>query len=315
MKYSGLLLILFASCISSCKKDPFLPNEARCIERKNISTNFQKVIESSPFNMYPIFNPQKFNQFLYINSFGTSRSLFFFDIESKNVKLILDNVKISNLSLNSKLELVFTDYSGNLFLYNIESKTLDSCPHNGYYSQARWQHDTMIICNYSTNGGHPYQRITLNGSWKVVDSVENLSLFHAASNEDGFIAAITFVDDPNISLYTSKGQFVEKVTKGNPIDGNTRIGGLCWISNNEIAYTVKGKGVMKVNIKTKRVEQLLEGCVQNSYTHIDCSKDGTMLILDRVDKTYPDSATNVQLMRSNIYLYDILTKKIIKPIN
>lgn len=316
MRLNVLLILAFiVMFFGGCKKDPFLPNVAKCVEfkletKKGVATTGELPQKHYPFRSNPFFNPANNDQFLYIEQTKLGESLVFATISTKTKKTLIKNSYfIGQPRINTQKKIVFVDHSGSLNIYNLINDSIRIITKNGFYDYPFWDTDSTLICRYSAKVGVPYYKLRISINGNVIDSAKNTPFINAVINSNGFVATKSFSVD-KILLYNPENILISELA--GEANGESKFGSLSWYSNNELLYTDIGEGVMKMNVTTRRVVNLIDGCYQNSYANAYPSADKSKIIVDRIDLSIEYSPYRKVYQDSNIFLFDVVTKKITK---
>jgi Tol biopolymer transport system component len=312
------LLGVIGVLLQTCKDDKIECQE--CRDSSNYCDSFPKptgifngiITVKDTQRLAPCFNPVDNNEFIYILVEGNKHKLIKFNLETNNETLLNENTRINGQpkwGQNGKI--VFTKSDNNIYLVKSNgdsSKKLTNYFWNSYPSFLGEDKVFFSVMVETVKGASGNKVIDLFGN--RLDSIRSSDLGAAFGindiNSNGIIAS-WFCQNSICSImyfnFDSKNYQSAYVF---PSTGRNAITGIAWHPNNEdIYFSTFREGLFRVNINSKKVVKIRNGCDTRSYRYLNISPDGKKIIVERVDATDYTRNPGSWTEEAKIYIMDL----------
>jgi hypothetical protein len=318
--FSSVLIVLIGLFFQTCKKDKPSCSECNtdeCINFLNQDSTIGFITQAPNQRHAPCFNPNNISEFTYIKEENDVFTLVKYNIDTKVENVLIENARIVGRPKWGRNGWIVFDKRTDLQIYILKENGDSVRQVTNYFQNLDpiFLGDNKIFFTVS-------MRVDLDpsGGIKVIDlfgnrldsikpkDLEVAQLFYSDANTNQVIASWVWSPQNNIC---SIKKFDFSTRQYQPVydfvyNGRNIITGICWHPNNEdIYFSTAREGIFKVNINSKKVVKLRNGCDKRMYFYLSISPDGKKIIVERVDATEYQKKQGDYTSESKIFIMDI----------
>lgn len=307
---TGLIALLSLFC-QTCKEDKLGCSECNSKGEVDVCDSFPtatggiSIVKPKPNQRFaPCFNPNDGSEFIYVKEENFKQKLVKYNLNTEVETILLDATQIvgqPKWGKNGWITFSGANYQINLIKEN--GDMLHQITSSNFHLYPDWRNDSIIAFEFSFNLGVPYfyGELSLDGSIK--DTIRNRSFTLGSMNYYGEGAFLIFRDNPNVNYFNNSKSVALTSFK---FSGRNRIEGISWHPNStDVYYSTYREGLYKVNINSKKVVKIRNGCDSRSYRYLSISPDGKKIIVERVDATDYQNTSGSWTEEAKIYIMDI----------
>lgn len=275
-KKKGSELNLPVASTSNCEEIDF----SECI-------GFEEFVEITPKYEKPCFNPHNSDEFIY----RQGNQLWIHDLTTAESKVFKDDVRVmTQPDWSTKGWITFSQIDRNVWILSDDGGELKQLTTNESSLYPEFNANGEEILFLSTQ----MQLIDLQGTlidqickaykdslcsgWKLSSwSTSNILAGEYQPNQS----------DYGLCIYDQSGNVIDILYRSDGTnDGADFLRDIEWHPDNERIFFTDGYGIKVVDVNTKNVTRIVEGCNSHSYGDISISSDGETIVATRFTSSY-----------------------------